>query len=91
MTGVGYLAALCAWRITHLLQAEDGPWDFVVRLRRRAGTGFWGDSVPRPAVVAALPEDELGAGRCPTARRPPVLRSSRRLGRGGREFESPRP
>ena len=36
------LGALCVWRITHLLQAEDGPWDFVVRLRRRAGTGFWG-------------------------------------------------
>ena len=36
------LAALCVWRITHLLEAEDGPWDFVVRLRRRAGTGFLG-------------------------------------------------
>lgn len=33
---------LCVWRITHLLYAEDGPWDIVVRLRGRAGTGFWG-------------------------------------------------
>jgi len=33
---------LCCWRLTHLLQAEDGPWDMVVRLRRRAGSGFWG-------------------------------------------------
>jgi hypothetical protein len=33
---------LCCWRITHLLQAEDGPWEIVVRLRRRAGNGFWG-------------------------------------------------
>lgn len=36
------LAALCVWRITHLLQAEDGPWDLVVRLRRAAGDGFPG-------------------------------------------------
>jgi hypothetical protein len=36
------LATLCVWRITHLLQAEDGPWDFVVRLRRAAGEGFAG-------------------------------------------------
>jgi hypothetical protein len=36
------LAVLTVWRITHLLQAEDGPWDVVVRLRRVAGNGFWG-------------------------------------------------
>ncbi len=36
------LAVLAVWRVTHLLQAEDGPWDFVVRLRRMAGRGFWG-------------------------------------------------
>ncbi len=36
------LGVLSAWRITHLLQAEDGPWDMVVYLRRSAGTGFWG-------------------------------------------------
>lgn len=36
------LGILCVWRITHLLQAEDGPWDVVVRLRRRSGGGFWG-------------------------------------------------
>jgi hypothetical protein len=36
------LGVLTTWRLTHLLQAEDGPWDVVVRLRRRAGEGFWG-------------------------------------------------
>ena len=36
------LGILSIWRITHLLYAEDGPWDFVVRLRARAGVGFWG-------------------------------------------------
>ncbi len=36
------IGILCVWRITHLLLAEDGPWDIVIRLRRKAGTGFWG-------------------------------------------------
>lgn len=36
------LGTLAVWRITHLLQAEDGPWDLSVRLRRAAGAGFWG-------------------------------------------------
>lgn len=36
------LGILCVWRITHLLQAEDGPWDIVVRFRRQAGAGFFG-------------------------------------------------
>jgi len=36
------LAALAVWRVTHFLQAEDGPWDLSVRLRRAAGQGFWG-------------------------------------------------
>jgi Protein of unknown function (DUF1360) len=29
--------------VTHLLNAEDGPWLLMVRLRRRAGNGFWGE------------------------------------------------
>lgn len=36
------IGILGVWRITHLLAAEDGPFDVVVRLRRRAGAGFWG-------------------------------------------------
>lgn len=36
------LGILSVWRITHLLQAENGPWDVVVRLRHGAGEGFWG-------------------------------------------------
>ena len=35
------LGLLGVWRLTHLLNAEDGPWNLVFRLRRRAGTGFW--------------------------------------------------
>lgn len=36
------LGILSVWRITHLLQAEEGPWNLLVRLRQKAGTGFWG-------------------------------------------------
>jgi hypothetical protein len=36
------LGILAVWRVTHLLQAEDGPWDAVFRLRRFVGNGFWG-------------------------------------------------
>jgi hypothetical protein len=36
------LGVLGVWRITHLLQAEDGPSDLVAFLRRKAGDTFWG-------------------------------------------------
>jgi len=37
------LGALCVWRLTHLLVAEDGPWRVFARLRESVGAGFWGD------------------------------------------------
>lgn len=43
MTFIGLVVGLLAvWRITHLLQAEDGPWEVVLRLRRAAGQGMLG-------------------------------------------------
>src|SRR4051794_36198062 len=36
------IAVLGVWRVTHLLVAEDGPGDLVVRLRTVVGDGFWG-------------------------------------------------
>lgn len=39
------LGTLAVWRITHLLNAEDGPGDLVVHLRRFAGGGFWGQAL----------------------------------------------
>jgi hypothetical protein len=37
------LGALAVWRVTHLLNAEDGPWDLIVGIRHRVGDGFFGD------------------------------------------------
>lgn len=37
------LGVLCVWRLTHLLAAEDGPGQILVRLRRIVGQGIWGD------------------------------------------------
>lgn len=37
------LGVLGVWRVAHLFNAEDGPWGIFVRLRRRAGSGFWGE------------------------------------------------
>jgi hypothetical protein len=37
------LASSAAWRITHLLNAEDGPWQTLARMRGLAGKGVWGE------------------------------------------------
>ena len=39
------VGALATWRVTHLLVAEDGPADVVVRLRRRAGDSWIGEAM----------------------------------------------
>lgn len=36
------ISILAAWRLTHLLVKEDGPWDIFARIRDRLGEGFWG-------------------------------------------------
>jgi hypothetical protein len=36
------LCTLALWRVTHLLGEEDGPWDLMVRLRARLGSGILG-------------------------------------------------
>ena len=39
------LGILAVWRVTHLLNAEDGPWNLLAKLRRLAASGFWGSLV----------------------------------------------
>lgn len=36
------ISALAVWRLTHLLAAEDGPWNVIVAIRRRLGNSIWG-------------------------------------------------
>lgn len=36
------LGALGVWRLTHALNAEDGPAESLVKLRRALGRGWWG-------------------------------------------------
>jgi len=36
------LCVLGVWRVTHLLNAEDGPANLLVHFRRWVGEGFWG-------------------------------------------------
>lgn len=38
-----FAGILATWRVTHLITAEDGPWNLVARLRQAAGSGFFGD------------------------------------------------
>ena len=33
---------LCAWRITHLILAEGGPWELIIRVRKIVSNGFGG-------------------------------------------------
>ena len=33
---------LSCWRITHLLSKEDGPFDVIYLVRKKAGAGFFG-------------------------------------------------
>ena len=36
------ILTLATWRVTHLIQAEDGPWDVIFKIRKLLGNGFAG-------------------------------------------------
>jgi hypothetical protein len=36
------LSILAVWRLTHLLSKEDGPFDIIFLIRKKAGAGFLG-------------------------------------------------
>jgi hypothetical protein len=38
------LGVLGVWRVTHLLHAEDGPWNVFARFRRWLGGGVFGQA-----------------------------------------------
>ncbi|MBG9375256.1 DUF1360 domain-containing protein [Panacibacter sp. DH6] len=36
------LSVFAVWRITHMLGKEDGPFDIIFLMRKKAGAGFFG-------------------------------------------------
>ena len=36
------LSAFAVWRLTHLFNKEDGPFDAIFIIRKKAGNGFFG-------------------------------------------------
>ena len=72
MTWYGLVVGtLAVWRVTHLLEAEDGPGDVIVRLRSLAGAGFWGrvldcfyclslwTAAPAAVLIGGTPTEKL--------------------------------
>jgi hypothetical protein len=57
---------LAVWRVTHLVQAEDGPFELIFKIRKLAGNGFIGklmDCFYCSSIWVALPPGlYLGAG-----------------------------
>jgi hypothetical protein len=52
------VAVLATWRVARLVSREDGPFDLIVRLRRRAGDSLVGHLMDCPHCVglwAAIP------------------------------------
>jgi hypothetical protein len=39
---VFFIALLAVWRVSHLIQAEDGPFSIIAGLRKAAGNSVWG-------------------------------------------------
>jgi hypothetical protein len=37
-----FLLVIVVWRLTHLISAEDGPFDLIIKLRKAAGQSFFG-------------------------------------------------
>lgn len=36
------ICVFAVWRVTHLFQAEDGPWGIIFKLRKLLGSSFLG-------------------------------------------------
>src|SRR5215467_895100 len=39
------VVALAVWRVTHLIAAEDGPWNIIRRFRKSLEGTIWGSLV----------------------------------------------
>lgn len=36
------ILTIVIWRLTHLISAEDGPFDLIIKIRKLAGNTFFG-------------------------------------------------
>jgi hypothetical protein len=36
------ILVIVVWRITHLISAEDGPFDMIIKIRKLVGNSFFG-------------------------------------------------
>lgn len=36
------IVLIVVWRVTHLISAEDGPFDLIIKIRKMAGNSFFG-------------------------------------------------
>jgi hypothetical protein len=46
------VSVLATWRVAHLVSREDGPFDVIVKLRVRAGSGFAGRLMDCPYCLS---------------------------------------
>lgn len=37
-----FVLVIVVWRVTHLISAEDGPFDIIIKTRKLAGNSFFG-------------------------------------------------
>ncbi len=37
-----FIIIVVVWRLTHLISAEDGPFDLIIKLRKLFGNSFFG-------------------------------------------------
>jgi hypothetical protein len=37
-----FILTIVVWRLTHLISAEDGPFDLIIKLRKLLGNNFLG-------------------------------------------------
>ncbi|WP_264564756.1 DUF1360 domain-containing protein [Flavobacterium sp. N3904] len=37
-----FIVVIIVWRLTHLISSEDGPFDFIIKIRKFAGNSFFG-------------------------------------------------
>lgn len=46
------VAVLATWRLARLVAREDGPFELIVKLRERAGSGFAGQLMDCPYCLS---------------------------------------